>query len=93
MGRSQGVAAYNMDEALAWGTTGAGLRATGLDFDVRKWRPYSGYENFDFEVPVGAGISDAHPRAAEDGRDVAVAAYPEQCLKTCRKGRLRPIIR
>ncbi|MEJ1266731.1 hypothetical protein WDV93_01210 [Pantoea ananatis] len=46
MGRSQGVAAYNMEEALAWGTTGAALRATGLDFDVRKWRPYSGYENF-----------------------------------------------
>ncbi len=32
----------------------AGLRATGIDFDVRKWRPYSGYENFDFEVPTGA---------------------------------------
>lgn len=62
IGRSKGVAAYNQEEALRWGTTGAGLRATGLDFDVRKWRPYSGYENFEFEVPVGHGISDAYSR-------------------------------
>lgn len=60
--RSKGIAAYNMNEALSWGTTGAALRATGLDFDVRKWRPYSGYENFDFEIPVGDGISDSYSR-------------------------------
>ncbi|WP_323837781.1 NADH-quinone oxidoreductase subunit C/D [Photorhabdus africana] len=52
-GRSIGVAAYNSKQALEWGTTGAGLRATGIAFDVRKWRPYSGYENFDFDVPIG----------------------------------------
>ncbi|MGP1931460.1 MAG: NADH-quinone oxidoreductase subunit C/D, partial [Arsenophonus sp. ET-DL12-MAG3] len=52
-GRSVGVAAYTTKEALEWGITGAGLRATGLDFDIRKYRPYSGYENFEFEVPVG----------------------------------------
>jgi NADH-quinone oxidoreductase subunit C/D len=53
MGRTIGVAAYNTQQALSWGVTGAGLRATGLNFDLRKWRPYSGYENFDFDVPVG----------------------------------------
>ncbi|XPE53770.1 hypothetical protein ACNKHW_14640 [Shigella flexneri] len=47
------------EEALDWGATGAGLRATGIDFDVRKARPYSGYENFDFEVPVAANGSTA----------------------------------
>lgn len=52
-GRSVGVAAYTTKEALEWGVTGAGLRATGLNFDIRKWRPYSGYENFEFEVPIG----------------------------------------
>ncbi len=45
-GRSQGVAAYGAKEALRRGAAGAGLRATGIDFDVRKARPYSGYENF-----------------------------------------------
>ncbi|WP_067566039.1 NADH-quinone oxidoreductase subunit C/D [Candidatus Doolittlea endobia] len=60
--RAEGIAAYGAKEALDWGVTGAGLRATGIDFDVRKWRPYSGYENFDFEVPVGYGVSDSYNR-------------------------------
>ena len=55
MMRSQGVAAYNTAEALEWGVTGPGLRATGCNFDLRKARPYSGYENFDFEVPTATG--------------------------------------
>ncbi|WP_026470977.1 NADH-quinone oxidoreductase subunit C/D [Alkanindiges illinoisensis] len=51
-GRTRNVAQYDAKQALAWGVTGTGLRATGIDFDVRKARPYSGYDNFDFEVPV-----------------------------------------
>ncbi|MDT8854180.1 NADH-quinone oxidoreductase subunit C/D [Paracoccaceae bacterium Fryx2] len=51
--RTKGVGAYDTDTALRWGTTGPGLRATGCDWDWRKMRPYSGYENFDFEVPTG----------------------------------------
>ena len=51
-GRTQNVAQYDAKQALAWGVTGAGLRATGVDFDLRKARPYMGYENFEFEVPV-----------------------------------------
>ncbi|CAL4319866.1 NADH-quinone oxidoreductase subunit C/D [Buchnera aphidicola (Neophyllaphis podocarpi)] len=60
--RSKGVAAYSKKEAISWGVTGSGLRATGVNFDVRKIRPYSGYENFDFEVPIGYGISDCYSR-------------------------------
>ncbi len=52
--RTVGVGAYDTDTALTWGTTGPGLRATGCDWDWRKARPYSGYDNFDFDVPVGA---------------------------------------
>jgi NADH dehydrogenase subunit C (EC 1.6.5.3)/NADH dehydrogenase subunit D (EC 1.6.5.3) len=52
--RSIGVAAYTAADALEWGVTGPGLRATGVNYDLRKAKPYSGYENFDFEVPVGA---------------------------------------
>lgn len=60
--RSKGVAAYNLKEALEWGVTGSALRATGINFDIRKLRPYSGYENFDFEIPLGSGISDCYTR-------------------------------
>lgn len=60
--RTIGVAQYNTREAIEWGVTGASLRATGLDYDLRKARPYSGYENFDFEVPL-AHNGDAYDRA------------------------------
>jgi NADH-quinone oxidoreductase subunit C/D len=59
--RTIGTAQYNSSEALAWGVTGAGLRATGVDYDIRKARPYSGYENFDFDVPL-AHNGDAYDR-------------------------------
>ena len=61
VGRSVGVAQYNKEQALAWGVTGPGLRATGVDFDLRKKRPYSGYENFEFDVPLGNN-GDAYDR-------------------------------
>lgn len=51
--RTQGIGAYSTAEAIEWGATGAGLRATGLEWDYRKARPYSGYENYDFEIPTG----------------------------------------
>ncbi len=59
--RTIGVAQYNAKEAIEWGVTGPGLRATGIDFDLRKARPYSGYENFDFDVPL-AHNGDAYDR-------------------------------
>jgi NADH-quinone oxidoreductase subunit C/D len=52
-GRTIGIGEYGTAEALDWGATGPGLRATGLAFDYRKARPYCGYEHFEFEVPVG----------------------------------------
>jgi len=42
--------------AIGWGLVGPNLRASGVDFDVRKNVPYSVYPEFDFEVPVGRGI-------------------------------------
>lgn len=59
--RTIDVAQYNSKEALEWGVTGPGLRATGIDYDLRKARPYSGYENFEFEVPL-AHNGDAYDR-------------------------------
>jgi len=51
--RTVGIGAYSSEEALAWGVTGPGLRATGYSWDLRKQRPYGGYDQFDFEVPLG----------------------------------------
>jgi len=59
--RTMGVGEYSADEALEWGITGPGLRATGVGFDYRKVKPYSGYESFEFDVPV-AGRSDCYNR-------------------------------
>ncbi|HEX2976741.1 MAG TPA: NADH dehydrogenase (quinone) subunit D, partial [Bacteroidales bacterium] len=52
-GRTVGIGAYTAREAVEWGVTGPGLRASGVEWDYRKKRPYSGYDNFDFEIPVG----------------------------------------
>jgi NADH-quinone oxidoreductase subunit D len=59
--RTQQVGAITASEALSYGMTGPNLRATGCDYDLRKARPYSGYENYDFEVPVGS-VGDVYDR-------------------------------
>lgn len=51
--RTIGIGVYTTEEAIEWGITGSGLRATGYDWDYRKKRPYSGIEQFEFEVPLG----------------------------------------
>jgi NADH-quinone oxidoreductase subunit D len=51
--RTRGVAAVTAETALSYSWTGPILRATGVDYDVRAMNPYSSYEDFEFEVPVG----------------------------------------
>ncbi len=52
MGRLKGVGYLSPENAIALGVTGPPLRASGVDFDVRRDMPYSGYEKFKFNVPV-----------------------------------------
>jgi len=51
--RTEGIGVISREDALAYGLTGPNLRASGVDFDLRKDRPYCGYEKYDFEVPIG----------------------------------------
>ena len=47
--RTEGVARYGPETCLKWGVTGPHVRAAGLAWDLRKLRPYSGYERYDFD--------------------------------------------
>jgi NADH-quinone oxidoreductase subunit D len=51
--RTVGIGKIDAETALAWGLTGPSLRGSGVNYDVRKAMPYSGYEQYDFEVPLG----------------------------------------
>ena len=59
--RTVGIGEYTAEQALEWGVTGPGLRACGIGLDWRKARPYSGYEQFSFDVPI-ADRSDCYNR-------------------------------
>ena len=51
--RNRDVGVLTREQALAWSLTGPNLRASGVEHDLRKAEPYSGYESYDFDVPIG----------------------------------------
>lgn len=51
--RCVGVGVISKEDALSYGITGPNLRGSGIPLDLRKDKPYSGYENYDFDVPIG----------------------------------------
>ncbi len=51
--RTKGVGYISGKDAIALGVTGPVLRASGVRWDLRKAQPYSAYEKFDFEIPIG----------------------------------------
>lgn len=55
MDRTIGVGAISAERALQYSFTGPNLRAAGVDYDVRVMEPYSSYEDFEFDIPVGSG--------------------------------------
>ncbi len=78
--RTQGVGQYTVDEAIEWGVTGAGLRACGLEWDFRKKQPYSGYDQFEFDIPIathGDSYDRCWVRVQELRQSVRII---EQCL-------------
>jgi NADH-quinone oxidoreductase subunit D len=50
--RTVGVGAINTEAAISYGLSGPMLRATGMDWDLRRDMPYCGYETYDFDIPV-----------------------------------------
>jgi NADH-quinone oxidoreductase subunit D len=61
LARTREVAPLSARDALALGATGPTLRGSGVKWDLRKAQPYSGYDRYDFEVPVGSN-GDAYDR-------------------------------
>lgn len=84
--RTVGIGAYDTETAIEWGVTGPGLRATGFGFDLRKARPYSGYEMMDFDVPT-AGNGDCYARAQVRVEEMRQSLrIIEQCWKNMPQG-------
>ncbi|MFA6111587.1 MAG: NADH dehydrogenase (quinone) subunit D, partial [Candidatus Latescibacterota bacterium] len=86
IGRTRGIGAYTLEQAIEWGVTGAGLRACGLDWDFRKRRPYSGFEQFEFDVPV-AQSGDCYDRAVVRVEEMHQSLrIIDQCLRQMPEG-------
>jgi NADH-quinone oxidoreductase subunit C/D len=84
--RTVGVGAYDTKTAIEWGVTGPGLRATGLEFDFRRRRPYSGYDQFEFEIPT-ATRGDCYDRAVVRVNELRQSLrIIEQCVENMPEG-------
>jgi len=80
--RVRGAGVVTRDTALEVGLTGPSARASGVNYDVRKAAPYSGYEDYDFEVPM-AEEGDAEQRFAVRAREM------EQSLRIVQQALVR----
>jgi len=79
--RTKGIGVINAEQALQLGFTGPTLRGSGVDYDVRKHRPYCAYDLIDFDVPVGVNgdIYDRYRCRMEELRQSA--RIIAQCLE------------
>jgi NADH-quinone oxidoreductase subunit D len=96
--RTRGVGVVTHEAALAWGLVGPIARASGSDYDVRKYFPYSGYETYDFRVPTateGDVFARYRVRMAEMRESVgiarqAIARIPPSGVWACDDPRVVP---
>jgi len=84
--RTRGLARIDADSALNWGFTGPALRASGVAYDVRRHAPYSGYEDYEFDVPLGSA-GDVYDRYLVRIREMRQAnRIVEQALERLEPG-------
>jgi NADH-quinone oxidoreductase subunit C/D len=84
--RTKGVGNFTTDDGIEWGITGPNLRATGFAWDFRKKQPYSGYEQFDFDIPTGQH-GDCYDRAVVRVEEMRQSLrIIEQCVNNMPEG-------
>jgi NADH-quinone oxidoreductase subunit C/D len=84
--RTQGVGVMTVEQAIEWSVTGPMLRAAGLEWDFRKKQPYSGYENFEFDIPT-ATHGDCYDRAVVHVEEMRQSLrIIEQCVNNMPEG-------
>lgn len=84
--RTKGVGSFTTDDGIEWGVTGPNLRATGFAWDFRKKQPYSGYEQFDFDIPTGQH-GDCYDRAVVRVEEMRQSLrIIEQCVNNMPEG-------
>jgi NADH-quinone oxidoreductase subunit C/D len=84
--RTRGIGVLTLEQAVEWGVTGPNLRACGLAWDLRKARPYGGYDQLEFEIPSAEG-GDCYARAQVRIEEVRQSLrIIEQCVREMPSG-------
>jgi len=84
--RTKGIGIISKENAINWGVTGPILRGSGVKYDVRKAFPYSSYEQFDFDIPIGS-VGDVYDRYIVRMREMEWSnTIVEQALERLPKG-------
>jgi NADH-quinone oxidoreductase subunit D len=86
LNRVKGIGVYDQETAIAYGMSGINLRSTGVNWDLRKNKPYSIYDRFDFDVVVGEN-GDCYDRYMCHMREMVESLkIVEQALESIQEG-------
>jgi NADH-quinone oxidoreductase subunit D len=87
--RTKNIGILSAEDGIRWGITGPSLRGSGVAYDLRKEEPYSGYEQYDFDIPTEDG-GDVYARYAVRMRELSESLkIVRQALDKLPKGPVR----